>query len=219
MLLITVALALGCPGDKGAKTAANTPRKGVLMLSTETLTTIRIEKTQLLGMLILTPRVFEDARGYFLESFNDRDFAEAGIQERFVQDNHSYSVRDVVRGLHYQVRHPQGKLVRVVQGEILDVAVDLRFGSATFGKWHAVTLSGQNQRILWVPPGFAHGFRVLSEGAHVLYKATDFYHPECERTILWNDPDLNIDWRLSDAPITSRKDALGRTFGEAEKFE
>lgn len=219
MFLITFALALGRPGDKGAKTAANTPRKGVLMLSTETLATIRIEKTQLLGMLILAPRVFEDARGYFLESFNDRDFAEAGIQERFVQDNHSYSVRDVVRGLHYQVRHPQGKLVRVVQGEILDVAVDLRLGSSTFGKWHAVTLSGENKRILWVPPGFAHGFRVLSKGAHVLYKATDFYNPECERTILWNDPDLDIDWGLENPPVVSQKDALGRPFGEAEKFD
>ena len=129
--------------------------------------------------------------------------------QRFVQDNHSYSVRNVVRGLHYQVRHPQGKLVRVVEGEILDVAVDLRLSSSTFGKWHAVTLSGQNKRMLWVPPGFAHGFRVLSEDAHVLYKATDFYHPEYERTILWNDPDLNIDWRLDDPPIVSRKDSSG----------
>ena len=142
----------------------------------------------------------------------------AGIRERFVQDNHSYSVRNVVRGWHYQVRYPQGKLVRVVEGEILDVAVDLRLSSTTFGNWHAVTLSGQNKRMLWVLPGFAPGFRVLSEGAHVLYKATDFYHPECERTVLWNDPDLNIDWRLCDPAIVSRKDSLGSAFGAAERF-
>jgi dTDP-4-dehydrorhamnose 3,5-epimerase len=188
------------------------------MPSTETLITVRVQETPLPGMLILTPRVFEDARGYFLEVYNENDMTEAGIRERFVQDNHSYSVRNVVRGLHYQVRYPQGKLVRVVEGEILDVAVDLRLSSTTFGNWHAVTLSGQNKRMLWVPPGFAHGFRVLSEGAHVLYKATDFYHPECERTVLWNDPDLNIEWRLCDPAIVSRKDSLGSAFGAAEKF-
>ena len=189
------------------------------MPSGQMLAAVSVQATPLSGMVILEPRLFEDARGYFLEGYNERDMAEAGIRHRFVQDNHSYSIRNVVRGLHYQVRYPQGKLVRVVDGEILDVAVDLRLSSVTFGKWHAVTLSGQNKRILWLPPEFAHGFRVLSEGAHVLYKATDFYHPECERTILWNDPDLNIDWRLSDAPIISRKDAFGRTFGDAEKFE
>jgi dTDP-4-dehydrorhamnose 3,5-epimerase len=179
---------------------------------------VNVQGTPLAGMVILEPRLFEDARGYFLEGYNERDMAEVGILQRFVQDNHSYSIRNVVRGLHYQVRFPQGKLVRVVEGEILDVAVDLRFSSATFGKWHAVTLSGQNKRILWVPPGFAHGFRVLSEGAHVLYKATDFYHPECERTVLWNDPDLNIDWRLCDPAIVSRRDSIGSAFGAAEKF-
>ncbi len=145
--------------------------------------------------------------------------AETGIRERFRQDNHSYSVRNVVRGLHYQIRHPQGKLVRVIQGEIMDVAVDLRISSPTFGKWHAVTLSDQNKRILWVPLGFAHGFRVLSEGAHVFYKATDFYNPECERTIRWDDPYLNIDWCLDNPPVISRKDSFGRAFGEAEKFD
>ena len=163
--------------------------------------------------------MFEDVRGYFLESYNERDMAEIGIGERFVQDNHSYSGRNVVRGLHYQVRQPQGKLVRVIQGEVIDVAVDLRVRSTTFGKWHAVTLSDQNKRILWVPAGFAHGFRVLSDGAHVFYKATDFYKPEFERTIRWNDPYLNIDWCLDHPPIISRKDCFGSSFGEAEKFD
>lgn len=189
------------------------------MLSTPAQTNLRVQATPLSGLLVLEPRVFEDARGYFLESYNERDMAEAGIGEPFVQDNHSYSVRNVVRGLHYQVRQPQGKLVRVVEGEILDVAVDLRASSSTFGKWHAVTLSGKNRRILWIPGGFAHGFRVRSAGAHVVYKATTFYAPECERTILWNDPEVNIDWRLDAPPIVSEKDSLGSAFGEAEKFD
>jgi dTDP-4-dehydrorhamnose 3,5-epimerase len=180
---------------------------------------VSVQETPLSDMLILEPRIFQDDRGYFLESYNEREMAEAGIRQPFVQDNHSYSVRNVVRGLHYQVRYPQGKLVRVVVGEILDVAVDLRVSSSTFGRWHAVTLSGQKKRMLWVPPGFAHGFRVLSEGAHVLYKATDFYHREYERTILWSDPDLNIDWGLDDPPIVSRKDSFGTAFGESEKFD
>ena len=189
------------------------------MPSSQMLTSVTVQETPLSDMAILDPRVFEDTRGYFLESYNERELAEAGFGKRFVQDNHSYSARNVVRGLHYQIRYPQGKLVRVVVCEILDVAVDLRLSSSTFGKWHAVTLSGQNKRMLWVPPGFAHGFRVLSdEGAHVLYKATDFYHPECERTILWNDPDLNIDWRLDDPPIVSPKDLSGSVLGESEKF-
>jgi dTDP-4-dehydrorhamnose 3,5-epimerase len=189
------------------------------MPSSQMLTSVIVQETPLSDMVILEPRVFEDTRGYFLESYNERELEEAGIRQRFVQDNHSYSVRNVVRGLHYQIRYPQGKLVRVVVGEILDVAVDLRLSSSTLGKWHAVTLSGQNKRMLWVPPGFAHGFRVLSdEGAHVIYKATDFYHPECERTILWNDPDLSIDWRLDDSPIVSLKDLSGSALGESEKF-
>ena len=170
---------------------------------------VRVQETPLPGMRILEPRVFEDARGYFLESYNEKDMMEAGVAEHFVQDNHSYSVRNVVRGLHYQIRHPQGKLVRVTDGEILDVAVDLRVTSSTFGKWCSVRLSGENKRILWVPPGFAHGFRVLSADAHVLYKASDFYRPEFERTIVWNDPDLNIDWLLDGGPIVSAKDLLG----------
>ena len=188
------------------------------MASTSTLGGLSLQYTPLSGLLILEPRVFEDARGYFLESYNERYMAEVGIDERFVQDNHSYSVRNVVRGLHYQVRQPQGKLVRVVEGEILDVAVDLRVSSSTFGQWHAVTLSSQNRRILRIPEGFAHGFRVLSSGAHVVYKATTFYAPECERTILWNDPDLNIDWCLDGTPIVSPKDTLGQAFATAEKL-
>ena len=188
------------------------------MTSTPALINLRVQATPLPGLLILEPRVFRDARGYFLESYNERDMAEAGIGEHFVQDNHSYSVRNVVRGLHYQVRQGQGKLVRVIAGEILDVAVDLRASSSTFGKWHAVPLHSEEQRILWIPAGFAHGFRVLSPSAHVTYKATSFYAPEYERTILWNDPELNIDWGLDGPPTISRKDALGSAFGEAEKF-
>ena len=143
----------------------------------------------------------------------------AGILTNFVQDNHSYSVQNVLRGMHYQVGHPQGKLVRVVRGEIFDVAVDLRKSSPTFGKWDGVTLSGDNFRMLWIPAGFAHGFHVLSEDAHVLYKATDFYHPDCERTLAWNDAEVNINWRLNTTPVVSDKDARGLPFREAEKFE
>jgi len=170
-------------------------------------------------MVILEPRVFRDGRGYFLESFNENAMAAAGIKERFVQDNHSYSARNVLRGLHYQVGHPQGKLVRVVTGEIYDVAVDLRKSSPAFGKWEGVALSGENFRMLWIPPGLAHGFRVLSDGAHVLYKATDFYHPECERTLAWDDLEVKVDWQLETAPVVSDKDATGVSFAAAEKFE
>lgn len=178
---------------------------------------MKVSPTALPGLLILEPNVFGDARGFFLESYNERTMAEAGISERFVQDNHSFSVSNVVRGLHYQVR-PQGKLIRVPVGEILDVAVDLRRSSPTFGEWYAVNLSDTSKQMLWVPPGFAHGFRVLSEGAHVLYKATDFYDPAAERTIAWNDATLNIDWQLADAPIVSAKDNVGVAFREADVF-
>ena len=178
---------------------------------------MKVTKTALPGLLILEPRVFRDPRGFFLESYNERTMAEAGIHERFVQDNHSFSTRDVVRGLHYQVR-PQGKLVRVVMGEILDVIVDLRRSSPTFGVWNGVTLSETKPQMLWIPPGFAHGFRVLTDGAHVLYKATDFYDPAAERTIAWNDPTLNIDWRLTTSPTVSAKDSQGTAFREAEVF-
>ncbi|HXX44172.1 MAG TPA: dTDP-4-dehydrorhamnose 3,5-epimerase [Candidatus Acidoferrales bacterium] len=180
---------------------------------------IRKTPTSLPGMFILEPRVFGDERGFFLESYNERALAEIGIPERFVQDNHSCSQRNVLRGLHYQIRQPQGKLVRVVEGEVIDVAVDLRRSSPTFGSWEAVRLSGESKRILWIPAGFAHGFRVTSEKAHVLYKATDYYAPQHERTLAWNDPDLNINWELDGAPIVSAKDQRGVTLRDAETFE
>jgi len=175
--------------------------------------------TSLPGVVILEPRVFGDQRGFFLESYNEKVFAALGISERFVQDNHSSSVRNVLRGLHYQIKQPQGKLVRVVEGEILDVAVDLRRSSETFGKWEAVRLSGENKRMLWIPRGFAHGFCVTSKIAHVLYKATDFYAPEHERTLAWNDLDLKIDWRTHVEPIVSAKDQRGVALRDAEVFE
>jgi dTDP-4-dehydrorhamnose 3,5-epimerase len=175
--------------------------------------------TSLPGVFILEPRVFGDERGFFFESYNQQMMAEAGIAERFVQDNHSCSSRNVLRGLHYQVKHPQGKLVRVALGEILDVAVDMRRSSEGFGRWEAVRLSGENMRMLWIPAGFAHGFRVLSEKAHVLYKATDFYAPEHERTLAWNDPDLKINWELDSDPIVSAKDQTGYSFRAAESYE
>jgi dTDP-4-dehydrorhamnose 3,5-epimerase len=180
---------------------------------------IRKIPTSLPGMFILEPRVFGDERGFFLESYNERALAEIGIPERFVQDNHSCSQRNVLRGLHYQIRQPQGKLVRVVEGEVIDVAVDLRRSSPTFGSWEAVRLSGESKRILWIPAGFAHGFRVTSEKAHVLYKATDYYAPQHERTLAWNDPDLNINWELDGAPIVSAKDQRGVALRDAETFE
>jgi dTDP-4-dehydrorhamnose 3,5-epimerase len=175
--------------------------------------------TSLPGLFILEPRVFGDERGFFLESYNERALAELGIEERFVQDNHSSSRRNVLRGLHYQIKQVQGKLVRAVVGEILDVAVDLRRGSATFGAWQAVRLSGDNKRMLWIPAGFAHGFRVTTAQAHVLYKATDYYAPEHERTLAWNDPDLKIDWELDGEPIISAKDQRGVLLCAAETFE
>jgi dTDP-4-dehydrorhamnose 3,5-epimerase len=175
--------------------------------------------TTLPGVLILEPRVFGDERGFFLESYNERALAELGIRAHFVQDNHSCSSRNVVRGLHYQIKQVQGKLVRAIGGEILDVAVDLRRSAPTFGHWQAVRLSQENKRMLWVPPGFAHGFRVTSEVAHVLYKASDYYAPEHERTLAWNDPELKIDWELDGAPIVSAKDQRGVPFRLAETFE
>jgi dTDP-4-dehydrorhamnose 3,5-epimerase len=175
--------------------------------------------TSLPGVVILEPRVFGDERGFFLESYNEKTFAGLGIEERFVQDNHSSSRRNVLRGLHYQIKHAQGKLVRAVEGEILDVAVDLRRTSPTFGAWEAVRLSGENQRMLWIPAGFAHGFRVTSEKAQVLYKATDYYAPEYERTLAWNDPDLKINWELQSEPIVSAKDQRGVSLRDAETFE
>jgi dTDP-4-dehydrorhamnose 3,5-epimerase len=175
--------------------------------------------TSLPGVFILEPRVFGDERGFFLESYNERAMGELGIEEQFVQDNHSCSSRNVLRGLHYQIKQVQGKLIRVVEGEILDVAVDLRRSSPTFGRWHAARLSGENKRMLWIPRGFAHGFRVISEKAHVLYKATDYYAPEYERTLAWNDPELKVDWGLDGGLIVSAKDQRGVRLVDAETFE
>ena len=156
-------------------------------------------------MLLVTPEVHGDQRGFFLESYNERDFARAGISARFVQDNHSRSAKGVLRGLHYQLEHPQGKLVRVVRGAIFDVAADVRVGSPTFGKWVGVTLDEQSKKSLWIPPGFAHGLCVVSDEADVLYKATDFYAPEDEKGIIWNDQSLTIDWPIRN-PALSAKD-------------
>jgi dTDP-4-dehydrorhamnose 3,5-epimerase len=185
----------------------------------ETMDAVKKIPTLLPGVFALEPRVFGDERGFFFESYNRRIMAEVGIVEEFVQDNHSCSARNVLRGLHYQVKHPQGKLVRVAEGEIVDVAVDMRRSSPTFGRWEAVRLSGENKRMLWIPAGFAHGFHVLSEKAHVLYKATDFYSPEHERTLAWNDPELKIDWELDGKPIVSPKDRGGAAFRDAESFD
>ena len=178
---------------------------------------MKVHKTPISDALILEPKVFEDDRGFFLESFSERTFAEIGITDRFVQDNHSYSRHGVLRGLHYQVEKVQGKLVRVVSGEVLDVFVDLRRSSPTFGGWYSTKLSDLNRLMAWVPAGFAHGFHVLSDFAHVLYKATEFYYPELERTILWNDADLGIDWG-TDSPMLSAKDHRGTPFRDAEIF-
>ena len=178
--------------------------------------------TEIPDVRIVEPKVFGDARGYFFESFNAQRFSEATGQEPvFVQDNQSYSVRGVLRGLHYQVLRPQAKLVRAVQGEIYDVAVDLRASSPTFGRSAGVRLSSENHRQLWIPVGFAHGFFVLSETAVVLYKATDYYSPEGERSILWNDPELAIEWPMAagTSPSVSDKDLKALSFDAAEKFE
>jgi dTDP-4-dehydrorhamnose 3,5-epimerase len=169
-------------------------------------------------VLIFEPKVFEDSRGFFFESFNERELADLGIKQRFVQDNHSRSRKNVLRGLHYQLQQPQGKLVRVVRGEVFDVAVDLRKSSPTFGKWVGATLSEENRRMFWIPPGFAHGFLVLSDHADFLYKTTDFYLPSAERTIVWNDADLRIQWPVTSDLIISPKDAAGSRFREAETF-
>lgn len=180
---------------------------------------LKVTPTPLPGVLLLEPKVFRDERGFFLESYSEKTLADLGIEQRFVQDNHSYSTQNVVRGLHYQLCHAQGKMVRVVTGEILDVVVDLRRSSPAFGRWYGEILSGENNRMLWIPPGFAHGFSVMSPGAHLLYKATDVYHPECERTLAWDDRDLKINWKLSGEPIVSAKDRLGVPLGRAEVFE
>ncbi len=167
---------------------------------------IKVIETELPGVRIIKPRVFRDARGFFLETYHAKRYAEAGVRETFVQDNHSFSTKGILRGLHYQVRHAQGKLIQVVSGEIYDVAVDIRRGSPTFGKWVGVTLSERNKQQIYIPPGFAHGFYVVSETANVMYKCTDFYNAGDEHGILWSDPNLNIDWPLEGEPIISEKD-------------
>lgn len=180
---------------------------------------MKVIETALPGVLLLEPRVFGDDRGFFMEVWNERTFAEAGLDIRFVQDNHSRSQRGVLRGLHYQIRQPQGKLVRVVSGAVFDVAVDLRRASPTFGKWIGYELSAENKRMLWIPPGFAHGFLTLSDRADFIYKCTDFYAPDAERCIIWNDAELAIDWPLGDMePYLSDKDRAGVPFSLAETY-
>ena len=175
--------------------------------------------TAIPDVLILEPKVFGDARGFFFESFNARAFEQAtGLKPQFVQDNHSKSVKNVLRGLHYQIQQPQGKLVRVVQGEVFDVAVDLRKSSKTFGQWVGEVLSAENKRQMWVPEGFAHGFVVLSETAEFLYKTTTYYSPEHERSLLWSDPELKIRWPIETEPTLAAKDAAALTLSQAEVF-
>jgi dTDP-4-dehydrorhamnose 3,5-epimerase len=180
---------------------------------------IQVTATALPEVKIIEPKVFGDARGYFYESFNAREFAEhveSGVE--FVQDNHSRSAKGVLRGLHYQIQHAQGKLVRVVEGEVFDVAVDIRKSSPNFGKWVGVHLSAENHRQLWVPPGFAHGFVVLSESAQFLYKTTDYWYQAHERSIVWNDPEIGIEWPIDFEPLLAAKDAAGKRLAEAEVF-
>jgi dTDP-4-dehydrorhamnose 3,5-epimerase len=180
---------------------------------------MQVQATSIPGVLIFEPKVFGDDRGFFYESFNERRFTElSGVSSSFVQDNHSKSARNVLRGLHYQIQQPQGKLVRVVAGEVFDVAVDIRKSSATFGQWVGVVLSAENKRQLWVPPGFAHGFVVTSESAEFLYKTTDYWAPEHERSILWNDPAIGIKWPMQGAPLLSGKDQIGKLLADAEVF-
>jgi dTDP-4-dehydrorhamnose 3,5-epimerase len=179
-----------------------------------------VTPTELPEVLIFEPKVFGDHRGFFFESFNQRDFEKlTGLKVQFVQDNHSRSAQGVLRGLHYQIQHPQGKLVRVTLGEVFDVSVDLRRSSPTFGKWTGVTLSAANNRQLWIPPGFAHGFVVTSEYAEFLYKTTDYWFPEHERSLLWNDPALGIKWTLTGEPKLAAKDMAGKTLAQADTFE
>lgn len=180
---------------------------------------MKVLRTAIPDVMIIEPTVFGDARGFFFESYNQRRFEElTGITATFVQDNHSRSAQGVLRGLHYQIRQPQGKLVRVLAGEIVDVCVDLRRSSPTFGRCVSVTLSGDNHRQVWVPPGFAHGFVVISATADVAYKATDYYAPEHERTLLWNDPALGIAWALDGEPLLSAKDRAGIPLAQAETY-
>jgi dTDP-4-dehydrorhamnose 3,5-epimerase len=180
---------------------------------------MKVIPTEIPDVLIIEPQVYGDDRGFFLESFNQKDFREkTGVNTTFVQDNHSMSLKNVLRGLHYQIPNPQGKLVRVVNGSVFDVAVDARKGSPTFGQWVGCILSAENKRIFWVPEGFAHGFLVLSDRAEFLYKTTNYYYPQYEKTIAWNDADLGIDWPLQTPPILSPKDQAGQPFKSVEVF-
>jgi dTDP-4-dehydrorhamnose 3,5-epimerase len=180
---------------------------------------MKANPTAIPDVLVLEPTVYGDERGYFYESFNAREFeALTGLTPQFVQDNHSRSTKNVVRGLHYQIRQPQGKLVRVSIGEVFDVATDIRRGSPTFGRSVGHVLSSDNRKQMWIPPGFAHGFLVLSDYAEMLYKATDYWAPEHERCIVWNDPDLDVQWPIDGAPIISAKDAAGQPFTKAETY-
>ena len=181
---------------------------------------MRVTPTAIAEVLLIEPKVFADARGFFFESYNERAFAQAtGVSAKFVQDNHSRSAKNTVRGLHYQIEQAQGKLVRAVAGEIYDVVVDVRRKSPTFGKWVGHHLSAENKNMLWIPAGFAHGFAVLSDYADFLYKTTDYWAPQHERTLLWNDPDLGIDWPLAGEPILAAKDKAGKRLAEAEVFD
>ena len=178
---------------------------------------MKVTATSIAGVLIIEPKVFGDSRGFFFESFNQRDFnAATGTDFSFVQDNHSRSAKGVLRGLHYQIGRPQGKLVRVARGSVFDVAVDIRPASATFGKWMGIELNEHDNRQLWVPPGLAHGFLVLSESADFIYKTTDYYAPELEHCIAWNDAELRIDWPLAGEPTLSAKDIAGKAFKNAQ---
>lgn len=179
---------------------------------------MRVTPLDLPEVLLIEPKVFGDERGFFYESWNARVFAEAGIAATFVQDNHSRSRRNVLRGLHYQIEHAQGKLVRAIAGEVYDVAVDLRRSSPNFGRSVGIALSSENKRMLWIPPGFAHGFVVVSDAAEFVYKTTDFWHPEHERTLLWNDPALAIGWPVEGEPIVAAKDAAGLPLSRAETY-
>ena len=176
--------------------------------------------TNIPDVILIEPSIFGDNRGFFMETWQRKTFAENGIDYDFVQDNHSKSAQGILRGLHYQIEQPQGKLVRVVEGAVFDVAVDMRQSSATYGQWVGYELSAENHRMMWVPPGFAHGFYVMSETAEFVYKCTDYYAPEFERSLLWNDKHLNIDWQLVDNkhPVLSEKDAIAPNFTDAEKF-
>ena len=179
---------------------------------------MKVTPTAIPDVVLIEPRVFSDARGFFYESWNSRTFAELGIDADFVQDNHSKSQKNVLRGLHYQIEHAQGKLIRVTAGEVYDVAVDMRRSSPTFGQWVGFTLSSADRCMAWIPPGFAHGFCVTSESAEFLYKTTDYWSPADERTLLWNDPQLAIPWPLTGEPLLAAKDAAGKPLAEAETF-